>query len=213
MNKKESIKIISNWNELPLSKFLEIGDIDREMNPVEQQTAIISILTGIPEDDLMNLPINEYTKLSKKIQFLYKQPNPVPSCPERITINYHRYEVAKEIRKWTTAQYIDYQAYAQDTSLNNIPQLLTVALIPVGHKYNDGYDLDEVKDDVLHLDVMTVVNMSAFFLRLLENWLRAILISSSLTERRMRRTMNSRGRKNSKRSSTKDGDGQHRSNG
>lgn len=213
MNKKDTIKIISNWNELPLSKFLEIGDIDKDMNPVEQQTAIISILTDIPEDDLMNMPINEYTKLSKKIQFLYHQPNAIPNCPERLTINGHRYEVAKEIRKWTTAQYIDYQAYAQDTSLNNIPQLLTVALIPVGHKYNDGYDLNEVIKDIHHLDVMTVVNMSAFFLRLLSDWLRAILISSSLTERRMRRITSRRERRSSSRNTTKDGGGQAKSRG
>lgn len=211
MAKKEEIKIISNWNELPISKFLEIGDVDKDMNPVEQQTAIISILTDIPEDDLMNLPINEYTKLSKKIQFLYHQPKAVPSCPERLTINQHRYEIKKDVRKWTTAQYIDYQAYAQDTSLNNIPQLLTVALIPIGHKYNDGYDLEEVVKDIHHLDVMTVVNMSAFFLRLLENWLKAILISSSLTERRMRRTMSRRERRSSSRNTTKDGGGQAKS--
>lgn len=211
MNKKDDIKIISNWNELPLSKFLEITDIDKDMNPVEQQTAIISILTDIPEDDLMNLPINEYTKLSRQIQFLYHQPKAIPSCPERLTINYHRYEITKDVRKWTTAQYIDYQAYAQNTSLDNIPQLLTVALIPIGHRYNDGYDLDEVVRDIQNLDVKTVVDMSAFFLRLLENWLKAILISSSLTERRMRRTMNSRGRRNSSRNTTSVGGGRAKS--
>ena len=59
----------------------------------------------------------------------------------------------------TTAQYVDFTNYSKS---NDISKMLSVFMIPEGHKYNDGYDMLQVINDINDLPV-TVVNDAAFF--------------------------------------------------
>lgn len=190
----------TSWNTLPLSKFMEIGEIDPETNPVETQAIILSILTGTDEETLMNLPLNEYTKLSKTIQYLYQRPNPTPSCPSRMEINGKRYKVCKDVREWTAAQFIDFQSYLQrGQSLDNLPSILSAAIVPYNKKYNEDYDINETIESIKSLSVKTAMDMSAFFF---DRWMilsKATAISLALRTMRMRRKVTRASRTRSRR--------------
>ena len=41
--------------------------------------------------------------------------------------------------------------------------MLSIFLIPQGHKYNDGYDMDEVMDDLLCLSIPDALGVCNFF--------------------------------------------------
>lgn len=180
----------TSWNTLPLSKFMEIGDIDPETNPVETQAIILSILTDTDEDTIMSLPLNEYTKLSKTIQYLYQRPTPKPSCPSRIEINGRRYKVFRDVREWTAAQFIDFQTYLQrGESLDNLPNILSTAIVPYNKRYNEDYDISETMDAIKSLSVKTIIDMSAFFFGRWTTLSRATAISLTLRTMRMRRKL------------------------
>ena len=46
--------------------------------------------------------------------------------------------------------------------------ILSVFIIPKGHKYGDGYDINEVKQDILQLNMVDINAISQFFFRQFE---------------------------------------------
>ena len=58
--------IIDSYNKLTLAQYQEIQAVqkDESLEDIDKHTRILSILTGMPEDELMHLPITEYTELS-----------------------------------------------------------------------------------------------------------------------------------------------------
>ena len=79
--------IIDNYNRLTLGQYMEIQEISRDesLEDIDRQTRILSVLTGVAEEEILHLPIAEYKELVVKATFLN---------PENI--NYH--PVATDLR-------------------------------------------------------------------------------------------------------------------
>ena len=158
--------IIDNYNRLTLGKYMEIQEVSRNesLEDIDRQVQILSILTGVAEDEILHLPIVEYKELVAKSAFLN---------PENI--NYHpiakRYLVGgfelipvKDFRKIETCQYIDFQTYAPDLD-RYLVEFLSVILVPKGKRYNDGYDILEVQKAIREeMSVADGVSIAGFFL-------------------------------------------------
>lgn len=158
--------IIDSYNKLSLGKYIEIQEVTRNesLEDIDKQVQILSILTGIAEEEILHLPIQEYKELVVKSGFL---------DPEGI--NYHpiakKYLVGKyelvpvtDFRKLETAQFIDFQTYAPDLDKYLI-EFLSVILVPKGHRYNEGYDIMEVQQAIREeMSVSDGISLSAFFL-------------------------------------------------
>ena len=168
--------IIDNYNRLTLGQYIEIQEISRNesLEDIDKQVQILSILTGVAEDELLHLPIQEYKELVVKSQFL----NPD-------NINYHpiakkyilgKFELipVRDFRKIETCQYIDFQTYAPDLD-RYLVEFLSVILVPKGHRYNEGYDILEVQKAIREeMSVSDGVSLAAFFL----TWCRKSIVDS-----------------------------------
>ena len=67
----------------------------------------------------------------------------------------------------TVAQYVDFQTYwlQRDNMKNIIGNLLAIFIIPKGKKYNEGYDINQVVNDIMNnIDIMTAEEILFFFL-------------------------------------------------
>ena len=64
--------IIDNYNRLTLGQYMEIQEISRNesLEDIDKQVQIISILTGVAEDEILHLPIPEYKELVARSAFL-----------------------------------------------------------------------------------------------------------------------------------------------
>ena len=158
--------IIDNYDRLTLDRYMEIQEISRNDNleELDKQVGILSVLTGESEDEILHLPIVEYKELVVKSAFLN---------PENI--NYHpvarKYIVGgfelipvKDFRRLETCQYIDFQTYAPDLD-THLVEFLSVILVPKGHRYNEGYDLLEVQKAIREeMSVSDGVSIAGFFL-------------------------------------------------
>ena len=60
----------------------------------------------------------------------------------------------------STAQFIDYQNYIKN---NRIEEILSCFFVPAGHSYNDGYDIEKVKKDLLSLKITDAYALAFFF--------------------------------------------------
>ena len=168
--------IIDNYNKLTLGQYIEIQAISKDdsLEEIDKQVQILSVLTGVAEDEILHLPINEYKELVVKAAFLN---------PENI--NYHpvaqkyilgKFELipTRDFRKIETCQYIDFQTYAPDLD-KYLVEFLSVILVPKGHRYNEGYDILEVQKAIREeMSVSDGVSLAGFFL----TWSRKSIVDS-----------------------------------
>lgn len=181
--------MITNYNDLPLGAYLDIVDINndetREAN--DKNLAILSILTGQSEDDLLNLLIGEFSLLMQKAAFL-SEPLPRKEKPEK---SYHlgtfTLDVMADVAKMTAGQYIDFQTFAAS---NDIAGMLSTILVPHGHTYGDGYDPADVRAAILaQLPIVDANALAAFFLKRCELLIKGLRIFSAWQQRKATRRM------------------------
>ena len=71
--------MITTYEALSMGQYQEIDRITRTGgDELEVQVAILSILTGKPEAELLRLPLQEYTDLAGQSNFLRKPLEKVP---------------------------------------------------------------------------------------------------------------------------------------
>lgn len=161
--------IIDSYKRLSVKKHDDIIAIlrDPSTDEVEKEVLIISVLTGLSEEEVFHLPLPEFTALSAKAKFLSKYPED-DYTKVRIADSYKVGEYTlipcKDFRKVTTLQYVDFQEFAKDVEKNAV-QLLSCLMIPKGHQYNEGYDIEDVQNSIReYLSVEDLLRLFAFFL-------------------------------------------------
>lgn len=155
-NKKTKIKKKS-WNDVTLKQYYEIVDICN--NPDQYSTFnLIDLIYGV---DSSKLPAMDLVKYVDGISFLQTK-MPTRTLKKHYTLNGREYDSNCDLTAMSTAQFVDYQNYLPR---NRFEELLSVFFLPKGHTYNDGYDIDQVKEDLLSLP-MEVVNAASFFFRM-----------------------------------------------
>lgn len=143
------------WSDVKLYQFNKLQEILKINNDEERIIEIAELLLG---EQVLDLPVAEFTKRVKELSFL-QEPMPTHVPPKKVTVNGRNYYLDCLLGNVTTAQYVDFTNHAKT---EDICKMLSVFLIPEGHKYNDGYDMLQVINDINDLPV-TVVNDAAFF--------------------------------------------------
>ena len=160
------IKIIDNYRNLPIGKYLEILELsqDENVDALEQQVKTISILTGMTEDDVLALPIMQYKELARKTKFLENGYDGKLQIAKSYGLAGMELIPVKDFAKITAAQYIDFQNLSKEGD-KYLVETLSIFLIPKGKKYMDGYEIEDVRQAIReNLSVADVLSLSAFFL-------------------------------------------------
>jgi len=101
-------------------------------------------------------------------------------------LNGRKYTLQKAINHISPAQYIDFNNYLKDGEIDEkYADILSVFLIPEGMKYNDGYDIDEVKDDINKY--MCITDALGIFSYFFHYFVRFVQISQQYTSRRLKK--------------------------
>ena len=163
------MRIIDNYRDLPIGKYLDILELsqDESVDALAQQVKTISILTGLTEDEVLALPITKYKELAGKTKFLEKQYDGNLRVAKSYGLAGMELIPVKDISKISTAQYVDFQTFTKEGD-KYIVESLSTLLIPKGKKYNEGYEIADVHKAIReNLSVADVLSLSAFFLTLL----------------------------------------------
>lgn len=183
------IKIIDNYRNLPVGKWLEILELSKDENvdALEQQVKTIAILTGLTEEEVLDLPIVEYRELAAKTMFLEKEYEGKLQIAKSYGLNGMELIPVKDFNKITTAQYVDYQTFSKEGDMYLV-QTLSTLLVPKGKKYNNGYDMDAVQQAIRdNLSVADVVSLYAFFLT---KWVKSIKDSQTYLDKEIKKIPN-----------------------
>lgn len=168
--------MINSYDKLPIGTYLDIQAAtprdpaeDNVIEDLNYQVAVLSALSGLTERELLNLPIGEYRAMVEQASFLTKAPASVKRPAGRYNLGDFTLIPTSDLRKVTTAQYIDFQSYAPEGNAKLV-ELLSVFLVPAGHHYGDGYDPLDVQAAIrAELSVADAVALVAFFF---ESWVR-----------------------------------------
>lgn len=160
--------MIDSYDKLTIRKYRELASIEKGDDEMEYGVDILSVLSGIEQGELMEMPLDKFTSLMAKTRFLNQPIERVDykKLGKRITVNGKEYRLIRDAKELTAGQYIDYKAYiSRDNFLEMLPYILTVFLVPEGKKYNNGYDIAELAkefDDNMGLPM--ALGISDFFL-------------------------------------------------
>ncbi len=182
-------EIIDNYRDLPYGKYEEIVRLcETEMTDVDRKVAVISVLTGKTEDEVLRLPLETFTRYSAATRFLEAEcpENLIPAVARSYPVGGFVLVPVADMRKVTAAQYIDFQTFAEDRDHRAV-EMLSCFLIPRGCDYNDGYDVLDVHRAIREeMSVATVLSLLAFFFKSWVESIRAIRTSLKREARRIR---------------------------
>lgn len=146
------------WNDITYRQLL---DIREAANIEDENERVFAIMEAVFGEDVLNLPLKDFNEKCKEIEFLQKEiPNDLHV--KDIKVNGREYYFDGLLGNITTAQYIDFQNYQKN---NDEYKTFSVFIIPKGHKYNDGYDMDQVFNDILDIPAPVLFSASFFFSR------------------------------------------------
>ena len=158
-------KHMMNWSNITYRTLL---DIREAANIEDENERVYAIMEAVFGEDVLNLPLKDFNEKCKELQFLQKEiPNDLHV--KDIKVNGREYYFDGLLGKITTAQYIDFQNYQKN---NDEQKSFSIFIIPKGHKYNDGYDMEQVFNDILDIPVPVLFSASFFFSRQFELFIR-----------------------------------------
>lgn len=148
----------TSWKDITIADFQRIYELEKAGDE-ERLLQLIAIVNGISYDDVLEMPISKLREHYADIDFLGEEPK-IPLMKPSYYLNGTKYHVyGKEM---TTAQYIDFKQMLP-TYYENLPRFMTVFLVPAGHKYNDGYDLEKAVQDISTMSIVDARAVCSFF--------------------------------------------------
>ena len=182
--KKEDPNIIDSWDKMPVGFLKDIHRItsDNTLSEDDKSLQAAAVLARLPYDTLLNLPLDEAQELVARTAFLYDKPEK-KKIRKTYNLNGRTYIPLMSMEDMTTAQFIDFNSLINDID-ERLPEILSIFLIPKGHKYNDGYDKNTVVKDITErLMVTEALGMASFFINGCKKYaMRTLLYSEAALE-------------------------------
>lgn len=142
------------WEDVTFEQYLAINEInereDTEYNKLLDITAVVNNV------DVEDITISNFKRYAENIKFLNTD---IPVV--EIKDEYDNYTLHKDLSQMSMQQYMDFTNYGK---ANDYAGVLSVFLIPKGKQYNEGYDIDDVREYIYSMRCTDVLTIYAFFL-------------------------------------------------
>jgi hypothetical protein len=173
-----------NWQQITIEVYDKIRDLDVDIKSEEEaldvNVKLLSILCGVDEETIINLPLTEFTILVGKTDFLKEMPK--YTVEQKYEIGKGRvFEVQMNLREMTTAQFIDFQTLIKNQE-KNTANILACFLIPKGKKYAEDYDVIEVAEYLYKNMSIATARSVMFFFILQYQTLQKVMLNYSIKE-------------------------------
>lgn len=161
----------TKWDDVSIGEYFDIVDIssDDAIDDVDKDVEILSILCDCDVNDIYNLPIGEVSALRSQMMWLSEFSFDKKSRHfKKFVFNGRNIDIELVVDKMTYAQFVDYQMFWKEgvDTADKMANVLGCFLIPKGHKYNDGYDVAEFRNEIKeHLPITIAQSICFFFLQ------------------------------------------------
>ena len=156
------MKIKDKWSDVTIAEYERIVDIiNRTDDEIERLTGVISVLSGIDEDEIADMPIAEIARIGQKLDFLNSFDFNKNATYKSLVIDGETLVLA--VKDMSVAQYVDFQAtWSADTK--DLARIISICYVPKGKKYNQDYDIEELIKKIRNNVSIDKANSIGFFL-------------------------------------------------
>lgn len=156
-----------DWKDLTVNQYEQLAELHK-IDRTRFASNAIEVMFGVKNADT-TLPLVEYSRYLGELSF-FSTPMPKGKLKEHHTLNGRAYDVSLVVAEFSSVQYQDIMNYSKGDK--RLTDMLSCVVIPHGHRYNDGYDLEQVKDDIGTMNVVDGSAIAAFFLTFWKAYMR-----------------------------------------
>lgn len=176
-----------SWEKITVNVFEKLNNAindaevtgNNEIDLLNKQIAILSVLCDVDEDTIADLHTSEFSRLVNETNFLNETPK--KNVIDKITLNGKKYEIFLSIGDMTMSQYIDFQTLFPKRD-KEFKRILSIFVIPKGCNYNEGYNIEQVINDIGEYMPITDANNIMFFFALAYQSLTKVMLTSLVKE-------------------------------
>ena len=146
--KKTTHQMPTDWNDITLIQYVDVIKKVKQvgLRELEKVVQIISILTGIAEEDLLRLSTRNVAKLGGYVSHLLSS-LPEDELKHLIEINGVEYGFHTKLADITMGEWVDIDTYIAEGVEDNLHKIMSVLYRPVLEKDGDKYAIEEYKPD------------------------------------------------------------------
>lgn len=162
--------IKKSWKDVTIDEYFDLCErlSDDTLTDYEKIIIKIAFITGKNEDEIWNLSWSDFRSLQVEALWMDEFQLKENVKFKSIEINGEKYSIDTNLQNFTVAQYIDFQTFFPKRKTNKrvIGNILACFIIPKGKKYAEGYDIQELVENInSNLDIMTANEIMFFFLK------------------------------------------------
>ena len=151
------------WEKININQFTAIRKVLNGPKYAEDKMIeLASILSEKSVQEVESMPLTEVAPIFAMVQQLNGKPKAGKPRKTYMVNNWNN-ELICTGEEFSVAQWADFVSYAKDME-NNLVEILSVVLIPKGHKYNDGYDIKALQKELGYMNVSDALGVCFFFL-------------------------------------------------
>ena len=156
------MKIKDKWSDITIAEYERIVDIIKGTDDeIERLTGVISVLSGVDEDEIADMPIAEIARIGQKLDFLNSFDFNKNATYKSLVIDGETLVLA--VKDMSVAQYVDFQATWSAES-KDLARIISICYVPKGKKYNQDYDIEELIKKIRNNVSIDKANSIGFFL-------------------------------------------------
>ena len=156
------MKIKDKWSDITIAEYERIVYIiNCTDDEIERLTGVISVLSGVDEDEIADMPIAEIARIGQKLDFLNSFDFNKNATYKSLVIDGET--LVLSTKNMTVAQYVDFQATWSAES-KDLARIISICYVPKGKTYNKDYDIEELIEKIRNNVSIDKANSIAFFL-------------------------------------------------
>ena len=156
------MKIKDKWSDITIGEYERIVEtIKSTDDEIERLTGVISVLSGVDEDEIADMPIAEIARIGKKLDFLNSFDFNKNATYKSLVIDGET--LVLSTKNMTVAQYVDFQA-TWSAETKDLARIISICYVPKGKKYNQDYDIEELIKKIRKNVSIDKANSIGFFL-------------------------------------------------
>ena len=170
-----TITIPTTWYDVSIENYPLIYDIirDKEIDPIDREIRVISILTGLSVADIEKIRIDKLKELIKSVNFIFKME--FPKHQEMFRHNGFRWVVNYDISKLSAGDFISISKLteSEESIISNLPKLVSMFVKPYKLKWFKLQEVEmSIQERLNHINSMSVgiiYPLCVFFCKVIEN--------------------------------------------
>ena len=170
---------IKSWEECPIGIYRRLVDVstDPALSDNERTVAKTAILCDCSEEEIWELPIGTAQDLFRQTMWTSSFDFDKDLKFNKIKVGKYTCKVETDMTKFIVAQYMDFMNYWNSENRGKeLENILTVFLVPEGHKYGTGYDIADLKEEITwNVSISIAQSICFFFLKELVRSIKASL--------------------------------------